>query len=350
MEVVYSAYGFAESAITSAIENALDAMPAPDIDGDGVLTANDNCPESYNPDQLDTDGDGSGDVCDACDNANVYVNGNINGDLIDGVPVINIFDVMTLVDLWRANDFSGCGGEIADYNNNGSVNTLDVVLLVKKILNPDGQTVTGETTEGRISVILGDKNSSIVLSSDEGISGVQFKLGAAIETDLLNEVFLPSGWILETRKVEGLVEVMAIDLSGDNPQTNLMIRIPARIAGIEDVVACNPGGCLVNIASGSYGEEPVRLEVPNRLNVEALFPNPFNPVVSIPFSIPYEMHTQVLVYNVAGQEVARLADDRYMTAGRHVLIWDATEQSSGVYLVQISTPIGQEIRKAFLVK
>ena len=36
----------------------------PDSDGDGVLDDVDNCPKIWNPDQIDTDGDGFGDVCD----------------------------------------------------------------------------------------------------------------------------------------------------------------------------------------------------------------------------------------------------------------------------------------------
>jgi len=35
-----------------------------DIDGDGIVDENDNCPSIYNPDQLDTDGDSIGDACD----------------------------------------------------------------------------------------------------------------------------------------------------------------------------------------------------------------------------------------------------------------------------------------------
>jgi hypothetical protein len=35
-----------------------------DSDGDGIQNKNDNCPAVYNPDQLDSDGDGKGDVCE----------------------------------------------------------------------------------------------------------------------------------------------------------------------------------------------------------------------------------------------------------------------------------------------
>ncbi|MBN2493341.1 MAG: thrombospondin type 3 repeat-containing protein [Deltaproteobacteria bacterium] len=37
-----------------------------DSDGDGVLDAEDNCPQKANPDQTDRDGDGVGDACDNC--------------------------------------------------------------------------------------------------------------------------------------------------------------------------------------------------------------------------------------------------------------------------------------------
>ena len=38
-----------------------------DDDGDGVLDAGDNCPVDVNPEQINTDGDSAGDVCDLDD-------------------------------------------------------------------------------------------------------------------------------------------------------------------------------------------------------------------------------------------------------------------------------------------
>jgi len=70
----------------------------PDIDDDGVLNADDNCIDIFNPGQEDSDGDLIGDVCDPCDNL-VYVMGNISGDTdSSGEPVIDLMDVLTLVD------------------------------------------------------------------------------------------------------------------------------------------------------------------------------------------------------------------------------------------------------------
>lgn len=39
----------------------------PDIDGDGLVNMDDNCVDTYNPDQLNWDGDEAGDVCDDSD-------------------------------------------------------------------------------------------------------------------------------------------------------------------------------------------------------------------------------------------------------------------------------------------
>ena len=46
-------------------ERSLPPYPT-DVDADGVLDANDNCPAVANADQADLDDDGAGDACDPC--------------------------------------------------------------------------------------------------------------------------------------------------------------------------------------------------------------------------------------------------------------------------------------------
>ena len=76
MEILHTDVGYDEGAILDAINLGLSYVPR-DIDQDGVNDDIDNCIETYNPDQADIDGDGMGDACDPCDNANIFIPGNI---------------------------------------------------------------------------------------------------------------------------------------------------------------------------------------------------------------------------------------------------------------------------------
>lgn len=46
---------------------AIYGPPPPDLDGDGIVNGSDNCPETANLEQIDSDGDGLGNACDPDD-------------------------------------------------------------------------------------------------------------------------------------------------------------------------------------------------------------------------------------------------------------------------------------------
>ena len=62
------------------LANLIPNSPTSDIDGDGVLNAQDNCPTVANPTQTDTDGDGIGNACDNCPNVANLTQADIDGD------------------------------------------------------------------------------------------------------------------------------------------------------------------------------------------------------------------------------------------------------------------------------
>jgi len=60
--------------------------PDPDADGDGIPNATDNCPCTSNPDQIDADGDGIGDVCGSSEFISL-ISLTSDGNLGNGVSV-----------------------------------------------------------------------------------------------------------------------------------------------------------------------------------------------------------------------------------------------------------------------
>jgi hypothetical protein len=58
------------------------ALALNDEDGDGIFDRDDNCPDTFNPQQEDADGDGVGDACDACNGA-CLTTSEVCTDLVD---------------------------------------------------------------------------------------------------------------------------------------------------------------------------------------------------------------------------------------------------------------------------
>jgi hypothetical protein len=83
--------------------------------------------------------------------------------------------------------------------------------------------------------------------------------------------------------------------------------------------------------------------------LEANYPNPFNPETHIQFALPQAMPVRLDVYAMSGERVATLVNQA-MPSGRHTVVFNAAHLASGVYLLQIQTPLGRINRKMTLLK
>ena len=79
------------------------------------------------------------------------------------------------------------------------------------------------------------------------------------------------------------------------------------------------------------------------------FPNPFNAVTEIRFSLPTSERTQLVIFDVLGRTVATLADD-FLQAGAYRLRWDAGNVASGIYFCRLKTTGFQKTMKMTLLK
>ncbi len=79
------------------------------------------------------------------------------------------------------------------------------------------------------------------------------------------------------------------------------------------------------------------------------YPNPFNPATTIAFDLKDAGFVNLKVYNLMGQEVATVMNGS-MVAGRHMVTFDASNLSSGIYLYRIEVNGFAAEKKMLLMK
>jgi len=81
-----------------------------------------------------------------------------------------------------------------------------------------------------------------------------------------------------------------------------------------------------------------------------VFPNPFNTVATIRYQLQVASYVELVVYDVSGREVASLVNG-HSSFGKHEVVWDASNQTSGVYFIRLTVDGRQSsVKKILLVK
>lgn len=83
-------------------------------------------------------------------------------------------------------------------------------------------------------------------------------------------------------------------------------------------------------------------------------PNPSRAQVRIEYELVRTGHVELSVFSVQGQLV-RILVDQDQTAGRYTAAWDGTDASgklvpSGTYFYAVRTPLGEQSRKAIIIR
>jgi len=88
---------------------------------------------------------------------------------------------------------------------------------------------------------------------------------------------------------------------------------------------------------------------PASFELKQNFPNPFNPVTSIRYSVASDRFVSLKVYDINGREVATLVNQR-KPAGLHRVEFEAKDLPSGVYFYKLTAGEFVQVRKMALVR
>jgi len=89
--------------------------------------------------------------------------------------------------------------------------------------------------------------------------------------------------------------------------------------------------------------------VPQDFALSEPYPNPFNPITIIGYSVPEVSQVQLSIYNILGQKVSELVN-RESPAGKYEIEWNAENFVSGVYVVVLKTNSKIFTKKMTLIK
>ena len=250
------------------------------------------------------------------------VAGDVNSD-----GDINVIDVVLAVDvilgLFSPEDICAY-----DFNSDGLINVVDVVQIVQFIVTP----ALAHTEEAKYIEISKD-NDFLSVVSDGFVQGIQMTL---IHDDNFS-INMIDGFVSEYRTHNNQTILILVN---DGSQTITDIATTFGEFKIKDVVT-SAKNANININDALVASFELGL----------VGPNPFNPTTQLNLAVMESGYVNVEVYNLNGQVVASLIDGWLdQNASGHILNFDASLLSSGVYIVRAQSANNISTQKLTLVK
>ncbi len=261
--------------------------------------------------------------------------------------------------------FDSGGAYVGDFNGNGTDDFIGCwgyygigtyLWFGEDVLTPDPSVYLNCITNGNKCSAWGDLNNdgfSDIVLGDPGWSNNQgkayFFMGSAYANGSI-DMDIPCPAIVGTKFG---TSVAVGDFNNDG-YDDVAIGAPYNGYPIHE------GKVYVYAGNDSLAETtPVSIrseEIPSVDGIEFnAYPNPFNPVTTISFSIPDDCKVDVSIYNIKGQKVKTLVNEE-MEKGLHKIVWDSTDNSgksvsSGVYFYKLNVN-GKDkaVRKCLLLK
>ena len=138
---------------------------------------------------------------------------------------------------------------------------------------------------------------------------------------------------------------LVVDYKTEGTSTTLVVVAPED----ELLFTANKSFEIVSMIVANSTEEIAVDTITAEFGLSAAYPNPFNPSTTVSLTVPSADYVSVKVYNLMGQVVGVLADGM-MEANVYSFTWDASNMSSGVYLVKAESSSSVDIQKVMLIK
>ena len=105
---------------------------------------------------------------------------------------------------------------------------------------------------------------------------------------------------------------------------------------------------IIDIEAAS-SDDYIQVMLPSRTSLNAVYPNPFNPSTNISYVLSTMGEMNLSIYNISGQLIETIVSG-YWDAGSYDMVWDASQQPSGMYFLRHQPPKEIHLQKLMLIK
>ncbi len=117
--------------------------------------------------------------------------------------------------------------------------------------------------------------------------------------------------------------------------------MPVPVGATADIGACE----YQNVLSARVAEK----STPENYFLSQNHPNPFNPVTQISFFLPEKNQVSLAIFNSLGEKIVELVNQK-LSQGKHVVQFNATDLSSGVYFYRLRAGRFSQVKKMILLR
>ncbi len=288
---------------------------------------------------------------------------------------------------WYRNDlvtgFDGVRGfDVADMDHDTDIDIVAAGFDDEQVCWWEQDGAPGQA--GSITVTLEEFSTPVILPPNGGYFRFDFQLmnntAGLNQGDIWSEYILPNGY---TSPPIPLVNELPIPANTVLTFNNLLLEIPTfASAGTysyvihgglyphssisSDAIEFTKAGDILGTMNyedwdtgnledvfGDYlidKDDITVTEIPSEYSISGIYPNPFNPAISISISLPEQSWLELTVTNILGQQVDVLAKGSF-DACYHNFTFNGSNLSSGIYFIHANVPGKmKKMRKVVLMK
>ena len=90
--------------------------------------------------------------------------------------------------------------------------------------------------------------------------------------------------------------------------------------------------------------------LPERVSIDKIYPNPFNPITNIDYSLSKNQRASLNIYDINGRYIYSLFNNKFHLAGHYKHKLDASDLPSGIYILKLETVSQVDYKKLIFTK